>query len=285
MTKVISRIATIVGSTLVALILTPGAAMAECGKVTYQAGGAEDPCHGAAILAITIGDGVALGLAIAVTIASYMAGAISQSAFTSTIAAITDEALSDAPTATRGSGAAAVQPAPPTSVTAGTQSGTTASTQLALPSGRASQSLGQLRAMKDPGRRWQAGEDWIREMYGGGEETHYPVSPNDDADFPVQARGGRFVDAPVALPGGGTLGVEVKMYGQYRTVTVASGGKVTQKVEVPLSDSIREQINKDVALRSQDASFDPRWTFPGAGPSPALREYLTRARIVFVEYD
>src|SRR6266511_4346126 len=126
--------------------------------------------------------------------------------------------------------------------------------------------------MKDPGRRWQAGEDWIREMYGGGEETHYPVSPNDDADFPVQARGGSF-------------GVEVKMYGQYRTVTVASGGKVTQKVEVPLSDSIREQINKDVALRSQDASFDPRWTFPGAGPYPALREYLTRARIVFVEYD
>jgi len=81
-----------------------------------------------------------------------------------------------------------------------------------------------------------------------------------------------------------TLAIEVKTYARFRTVTLASGQRVTQKVEVPLSPRIREQVNKDVQLRREDPTFDPRWVFVGAGPSPELRAYLARARIIFVEH-
>jgi hypothetical protein len=51
---------------------------------------------------------------------------------------------------------------------------------------------------------------------------------------------------------------------------------------VPLTTTIREQINKDVALRNADPNFDPRWIFTDAPPSPKLAAYLRQARIVFI---
>jgi hypothetical protein len=120
-------------------------------------------------------------------------------------------------------------------------------------------------------------------MYGGGDERHYPVQTNSDPDFPVTRTGGRKVDVPVDLPDGSTTAIEIKMYQRFRTVTQPDGSQVTQHVEVPLRPEIREQINKDVALRNADPSYDPRWAFLGAGPSPALRDYLTKAGIIFTE--
>jgi hypothetical protein len=99
----------------------------------------------------------------------------------------------------------------------------------------------------------------------------------------VTTTGGRKVDVPVDLPDGQTAAIEVKMYQQYRTVTVADGSRTVRKVEVPLSSQIREQINKDVALRAIDPSYDPRWAFMGAGPNQELRDYLTKAAIIFTE--
>jgi hypothetical protein len=101
----------------------------------------------------------------------------------------------------------------------------------------------------------------------------------------VHTPGGRKTDVPIDLPGGRTVAGEVKMYQQYRTVTLADGTRVTERGAVPLSDHIREQIAKDVALRRADPNFDPRWIFLGAGPNPALRAELTRAGIVFVEHQ
>ncbi len=154
----------------------------------------------------------------------------------------------------------------------------------ALPPGTTTRTLAQVRNTKDWRERWQRGEEYVRELWGGDPETHYPVDTNSDPDFPVTRPGGRDVDVPVHLPNGQTVAVEVKLYQQYRTIEVAPGQNVTQRVEVPLSDHIREQINKDVALRNADPNYDPRWSFLNAGPSQALRDHLTKAGIIFLEY-
>jgi hypothetical protein len=154
----------------------------------------------------------------------------------------------------------------------------------ALPPGNTSRTLDQVRRTRDWRQRWQRGEEYVRELWGGDPETHYPVAENSDPDFPVSTPGGRNVDVPVQLPNGQTVAVEVKLYQQYRTIEVAPGQNVTQRVEVPLSDHIREQINKDVALRNADPNYDPRWSFLNAGPSQALRDHLTKAGIIFLEY-
>lgn len=65
---------------------------------------------------------------------------------------------------------------------------------------------------------------------------------------------------------------------------VAPGQKVPQKVEVPLSDAIREQIAKDVAIRRQNPTYDPRWAFVGAPPSAELVALLRAAGIIFLVY-
>ncbi|MEU5091141.1 hypothetical protein AB0G56_31290, partial [Streptomyces sp. NPDC021356] len=144
--------------------------------------------------------------------------------------------------------------------------------------------LRDVRNSRDVATRWQRGEEFHRQMWGGGAERHYPVPTNSDPRYPVTATGGRKVDVPVDLPDGRTVAVEVKTYGQYRTITMQDGIKQTIKNEVPLSKHIKEQIHKDVALRRLDPNFDPRWSFTHAGPSAALREYLTKARIIFLEY-
>lgn len=157
--------------------------------------------------------------------------------------------------------------------------------QLALGAGSpTTRTLDEIRRIRDWRTRWQAGEQYVQELWGGGSQRHYPVDTNTDPDFPVTRPGGRDVDVPVTMPDGTTVAVEVKMYQQYRMVEVAPGQHAPHRVEVPLSDGIREQINKDVALRNEDPSYDPRWSFLGAGPSPALRDYLTRAGIIFLEY-
>lgn len=159
------------------------------------------------------------------------------------------------------------------------------SAPLALPAGSPlTRTLAQVRAMKDVRRRWEAGEQYAREAHGGGAEQHFPVPPNSDPDFPVTATGGRKVDCPIVHPDGSVTAVEVKMYGKYRTVTVADGSSIVHQVEVPLSPHIREQINKDVALARRHPGYDPRWEFLGAGPSQELRDHLTNAKIIFVEH-
>jgi hypothetical protein len=144
--------------------------------------------------------------------------------------------------------------------------------------------LSQIRNIRNRQERAAAMEQHSREQYGGGAERHYPVATNTDPNFPVTTPGGRKVDNPVDLPGGRTLAVEVKFYQEYRTISLPEGTRVTEKVEVPLSADIRQQIAKDVALRRADPNFDPRWVFYGAGPNPQLRQQLTDAGIVFVEH-
>jgi hypothetical protein len=154
----------------------------------------------------------------------------------------------------------------------------------ALNPGKATKSIQQVRNIRDLRTRWSAAEDNARQRYGGGAERGYPVPANADPDFPINKATTRKVDCPVDLPGGRTLAVEVKMYQQYRNIEIAPGEFAPQKVEVPLSAHIREQINKDVALRNADSGFDPRWEFQGAGPSQELRDYLTKAGIIFIEH-
>ncbi|MGZ2356190.1 hypothetical protein LRE75_05695 [Streptomyces sp. 372A] len=132
--------------------------------------------------------------------------------------------------------------------------------------------------------RWERGEEFHRQLWGGGPERHYPVPTNSHARYPVTATGGRKVDVPVDLPDGRTVAVEVKTYGPYRTITLKDGTRQAVKNQVPLSKHIREQIHKDLALRRADPRYDPRWSFTHAGPSDELRAYLTEARIIFLEY-
>ncbi|MEV1019700.1 hypothetical protein [Streptomyces sp. NPDC050264] len=154
----------------------------------------------------------------------------------------------------------------------------------ALPPGDGPLTLDDVRRAHDNRVRWEMGEDYHRQVYGGGPERHYPVPTNTHPKYPVTATGGRKVDVPVDMPDGRVLAVEVKTYRQYRTITLHDGTKQTVKGEVPLSKHIKEQIHKDLALRRMNPSYDPRWSFTHAGPSKELRDYLTEAKIIFVEY-
>ncbi|WP_179023201.1 hypothetical protein [Streptomyces sp. IMTB 2501] len=141
-----------------------------------------------------------------------------------------------------------------------------------------------MRNSHDVRTRWERGEEFHRQMWGGGPERHYPVPTNSDPRYPVTASGGRKVDVPVDMPDGRTVAVEVKTYGEYRTITLKDGTHQTIKNEVPLSKHIKEQIHKDVALRRLNPGYDPRWSFTHAGPSDELRAYLKKAKIIFLEY-
>ncbi|MFJ3204421.1 hypothetical protein [Streptomyces sp. NPDC086989] len=150
--------------------------------------------------------------------------------------------------------------------------------------GTAERTLREMRAMRHGRARYKGAEDYLRDMMGGAPEQHYPVPKNDHAYHPVETPGGRHVDVPVHMSDGRTLAVEVKHYLEWRTITLKDGSTRTVKGEVPLSDGIKQQINKDLALRRADPKFDPRWVFLHAPPSQALRNYLTQARVIFVEY-
>ncbi|WP_232837747.1 hypothetical protein [Streptomyces atratus] len=144
--------------------------------------------------------------------------------------------------------------------------------------------LRDVRNTHDVRTRWERGEEFHRQMWGGGPERHYPVPTSEGSRYPVTATGGRKVDVPVDLPDGRTVAVEVKTYGPYRTITLKDGTHQTIQNEVPLSKHIKEQIHKDIALRNMDPGYDPRWSFTHAGPSAELRSYLQEAKIIFLEY-
>ncbi|MFF9567747.1 hypothetical protein [Streptomyces sp. NPDC014685] len=144
--------------------------------------------------------------------------------------------------------------------------------------------LRNVRNTRDLETRWKRGEELHRQMWGSDGERHYPVPKSSGPRYPVTAGGGRKVDAPVDLPGGRTVAIEVKSYGPYRTVTMKDGSQYRVQNEVPLSKGIKEQINKDMALRRMNPGYDPRWAFTDAGPSSSLRAYFKEAKIIFIEY-
>lgn len=137
--------------------------------------------------------------------------------------------------------------------------------------------LAQVRALrgKELGR---AGEQYARELYGGTGERYYTVPPVEGS-HPVTGTGGRFVDVPAETTGGRVLGGEVKTYNPWRTVSGARESRA-----VPLSEPIEQQVHKDLWLRRHSESFDPRWIFPNAPPSPELAALLERLRIVTVQH-
>ena len=136
------------------------------------------------------------------------------------------------------------------------------------PGNPTTRSLSQVRNMR--GReRWQAGEQYIQELYGSDGQRHYRV----------EGTGGRHVDAPVDTNNGGVLANEVKTYQQWKTV---DGQPV--RSEVPLSPEIRTQIDKDIILRQQNPGFDPRWHFLDAPPSLELRRYLNDNGVIHITY-
>ncbi|GGV66291.1 hypothetical protein [Streptomyces massasporeus] len=158
------------------------------------------------------------------------------------------------------------------------------STQGELLPGTARRTLREMRAMNHSRDRYKGAEDYVREMTGGAPERHYRVPSHDHPYYPVQGTGGRNVDVPVDMPDGRTLAVEVKHYLEWRTIKLSDGSTRPVKGEVPLNDGIIEQINKDLTLRRQDPTYDPRWVFLHAPPSQALKNYLIQARIIFIEY-
>ncbi len=128
-----------------------------------------------------------------------------------------------------------------------------------------SRTLNQVLSQPHPGR-WQAGEQYAQELYGSPGQRAFPTPFGD-----------RFPDAPVNLPGGGVLALEVKTYGRWTTINGTA-----QRQTVPATPHIRWQILKDIVLRHRDPTHDPRWEFLGAPPSPELADLLRRRRIVFI---
>lgn len=125
--------------------------------------------------------------------------------------------------------------------------------------------------------RWQAGEQYVQELYGSTGQQHFPVPAGDFGDEVISGTGGRFVDAPVATSDGGVMANEVKTYKQWTTVN----GQPTQQF-VPLSDTIQQQVLKDSWLQTNVPGYQPNWIFLDAPPSPELAQYLTSKGIPYV---
>ena len=134
--------------------------------------------------------------------------------------------------------------------------------------------LDQVRNMRQP-HKWRAGEQYTRELNGSPGEKHFPVDADPNGKYPIVGEGGRYVDAPVYNARGDIEAIEVKTYHRWRTVN-----SVAEMREVPLSQHLRQQINKDIALRDKDPAYQPRWVFLDAPPSPELQNALNDARII-----
>jgi hypothetical protein len=135
-----------------------------------------------------------------------------------------------------------------------------------------------VRRLRGPDR-WQAAEEYVRELYGSPGKRHFPV-PEGAWPEPIEGVGGRFTDAPVDLGGGRVLANEVKIYQEWRTVRGAP-----QQVSVPLTDQIRQQVLKDAWLRRNAPGYDPRWMFLDAPPSAELAVFLKRHNLTHVLYE
>jgi hypothetical protein len=133
--------------------------------------------------------------------------------------------------------------------------------------------LEQIRGMRQP-EKWQAGEIYVQELNGSAGQQHFPVPLDPNGPFPVTKPGGRHVDAPVHTVRG-MEAIEVKTYNLWTTISGAPHMR-----EVPLTATIQEQINKDVALRNKIPGYEPRWVFLDAPPSAELVQALTDARII-----
>jgi hypothetical protein len=138
--------------------------------------------------------------------------------------------------------------------------------------------LAQIRRMPFP-ERWQAGERYVQELYGSPGQQHFAVPAGPVAGEEIVGTGGRFVDAPVPLPNGGTLAGEVKTYQSWRTI---NGQPAQQFVET--SGKIEQQVLKDVWLRDNVPGYDPRWMFLDAPPSANLMQYLDKHMIDYLIY-
>ncbi len=124
--------------------------------------------------------------------------------------------------------------------------------------------------------RWIQSETFQHQMQRGVSQVHRPVAVDLTGKYPISRPGGRFTDESVTWAGH-TIGIEVKTYGRWRTVE-----GVAQEQRVPLTNAIREQIHKDLAIRRADPTFDPRWVFTDAPPSVELQAYLHEVGIVAV---
>ncbi len=125
-------------------------------------------------------------------------------------------------------------------------------------------------------KKWEAGEEYVQDLYGSNGQKHYTV-PKDGE---ITGTGGRHVDAPVEILNNGILAIEVKTYNRY--ITVEGAVKVN---EVPLSNSIKQQILKDVWLRDNINGYDPRWIFLDAPPSSQLSDFLQQKNIISIIYN
>jgi hypothetical protein len=127
--------------------------------------------------------------------------------------------------------------------------------------------------------RWQAGEQFIQELYGSTGQQHFSVPAGDFNGEEILGTGGRYVDAPVSASDGGVLANEVKTYKPWTTV----GGQPMQN-SVGLTDGIRQQVLKDSWLMSNIPGYNPRWNFIGAPPSAELDQYLSSKGIDYTIY-
>jgi hypothetical protein len=135
-----------------------------------------------------------------------------------------------------------------------------------------SKGLYEIREMSHP-ERWRAGEEYVRELYGGSPQRYFTV-PQEDG---IKGSGGRLVDVPIETAPNRTLAVEVKTYGQGKVVR-----GVSQQQTVSLTESIRQQLLKDAWLRDNTPDYDPRWIFVGAPPSNELANLLREHKIVTI---
>jgi hypothetical protein len=127
--------------------------------------------------------------------------------------------------------------------------------------------------------RWQAGEQFIQELYGSTGQQHFPVPAGVFNGEEIRGAGGRFVDAPVPTSNGGVLANEVKTYRPWTTVD----GQPTPN-SVGLTDTVQQQVLKDSWLKANVPGYNPRWNFIGAPPSVELDQYLTRKGIDYLIY-
>lgn len=95
MRKAVARLLLILGGGLTVLALTPGAAHADCGEVTYHAPSPaqDDPCGSAAMVGIVTAAGFAAALMTAVAVGMYLSGAMSVAAFNTMMKVLTSAAL------------------------------------------------------------------------------------------------------------------------------------------------------------------------------------------------
>ncbi|MCF7531656.1 hemagglutinin repeat-containing protein [Pseudomonas petrae] len=110
--------------------------------------------------------------------------------------------------------------------------------------------------------KWEAGETYVQELYGSTGQRYYPVP----------STGGRYVDAPVDIPNGTISANEVKTYQRI----VSSTGKLN---EVPLTEKIYAQIEKDLYLRDTVKGYEPKWIFLEAPPAKELSRILQLNKI------